>query len=63
MVIEKSGREVRTECVNDVIERIPYQLWEQAQKEVLETNNQGIWQMCLVAIEHLTEFWIAEHEE
>ena len=49
--------------INDVKKLLPKEIWEEAQNEVLENNNQGIWTMCLVAIEKLSDAYYELKEE
>ena len=41
----------------DIIDRLPDEVWNEARNEVLNSNNQGVWQMCLVAIDKLIEYY------
>jgi len=47
----------------DIIDRLPDDVWNEARNEVLNSNNQGIWQMCLVAIDELIEYYKTRKEE
>lgn len=49
--------------INDVKKLLPKEIWEEAQNEILENNNQGIWTMCLVAIEKLSDAYCELKEE
>lgn len=48
--------------IDDIKEKLPEDVWERARNDVLSSGNQGIWTMCLVAVEILSEFWKDEHE-
>lgn len=58
----KINHNTDTTCA-EVKSRIPKDVYESARNEVLDSGNQGIWTMCLIAIEKLAEFWKEEHEE
>lgn len=49
--------------INDLKRHIPKEVFEKARKEVLESGNQGVWTMCMVAVEMLASFWNDEHRE
>ena len=49
--------------INDVKKLLPKEIREEAQNEVLENNNQGVWTMCLVAIEKLSDAYYELKEE
>lgn len=51
-----------TDTTEELKNKIPKDLWESVRKSVLADGNQGIWTMCMVAVEELAEFWEAEHE-
>lgn len=52
-----------TDYINDVKKLLPKEIWEEAQNEVLENNNQGVWTMYLVAIEKLSNAYYELKEE
>ncbi len=47
----------------DIIDRLPDEVWNEARNEVLNSNNQDVWQMCLVAIDNLIEYYETRKEE
>ena len=47
----------------DIIDRLPDEVWNEARNEVLNANNQGVWQMCLVAVDNLIEYYETRKEE
>lgn len=46
--------------IDDIQRRLPDEVWCRARNEVLDSGNQGIWTMCLAAVDILAEFWRAE---
>ena len=51
------------ERIEEVADRLPKEVWDEARKKVLESGNQSLWCMFIEAIEILSEFWTVEHEE
>ena len=48
--------------IEELKSKIPEDLWKSVRNSALESGNQGIWAMCMVAVEELAEFWKDEHE-
>lgn len=60
----KNGqRFAQNKAIEDIIAHIPPEVWEWAQKEVLDSGNQGIWTMCLVALDKLSEIYFDYKDE
>lgn len=50
-------RQMNNQKIEEIKGLLPTDVWSWAQNEVLNSGNQGIWAMCLAAIEKLSEFW------
>ena len=59
-VTPKTVIEARYRDFEDVKSRLPKEIWEAAQEEVLSCNNYGLWNMATLGIEMLSEFWMDE---
>ena len=60
-VTPKTVIEARRKDFEDVKSRLPKEIQEAAQEEVLSCNNYGLWNMAMLGIEMLSEFWKDEH--